>query len=353
MVRLADEALRAPGRFKLAKGLADPGVRIVDPATGSGTFLLAIIKSIADRIAADEGEGAVAAAIDQAVSRLYGFELQFGPFAVAQLRLLAETMALGAHAIPNLYVTNTLGDPYADVESAAGIYGLLSQSQADANKVKRETPVTVVIGNPPYKEKAKGKGAWVESGTAKGRAAPLNDWQPPKAWKVGAHAKHLRNLYVYFWRWATWKVFEQGAGGRDREPPQAEHLSGLVCYITVSGFLNGPGFQKMRADLRRDCDDIWVIDCSPEGHQPAVSTRIFQGVQHPVCIVLASRSPANDPAKPARVRNKNTHNNPAPSSPNSKPTLTREPSIKRGICVTDSKVLDWGKLKPAGSFQGP
>jgi hypothetical protein len=301
MVRLSDEALRAPGRFKLAKGLADPGVRIVDPATGSGTFLLAIIRSIADRIAADEGEGAVAAAIDQAVSRLYGFELQFGPFAVAQLRLLAETMALGAHAIPNLYVTNTLGDPYADVESAAGIYGLLSQSQADANKVKRETPVTVVIGNPPYKEKAKGKGAWVESGSAN-KFAPLNDWQPLKAWKVGAHAKHLRNLYVYFWRWATWKVFEQGAGSRDREPPQAEHLSGLVCYITVSGFLNGPGFQKMRADLRRDCDDIWVIDCSPEGHQPAVSTRIFQGVQHPVCIVLASRSPANDPTKSASVR---------------------------------------------------
>lgn len=301
MVRLADEALQAPGRFKLAKGLADPNVRIVDPATGSGTFLLAIIKSIADRIENDEGPGAVAAAIDQAVTRLFGFELQFGPFAVAQLRLLAETMALGAHNIPNLYVTNTLGDPYADVESAAGIYGLLSQSQADANKVKRETPVTVVIGNPPYKEKAKGKGAWIESGSGN-KAAPLNDWQPPKDYKAGAHAKHLRNLYVYFWRWATWKVFEQGAGGRDREPPQPEHLSGLVCYITVSGFLNGPGFQKMRADLRRDCDDIWVIDCSPEGHQPAVSTRIFQGVQHPVCIVLASRSPANDPAKPAHVR---------------------------------------------------
>jgi hypothetical protein len=301
MARLADEALRAPGRFKLAKGLADPGVRIVDPATGSGTFLLAIIKSIADRIAADEGEGAVAAAIDQAVARLYGFELQFGPFAVAQLRLLAETMALGAHAIPNLYVTNTLGDPYADVESAAGIYGLLSQSQADANKVKRETPVTVVIGNPPYKEKAKGKGAWVESGTAKGRAAPLNDWQPPKAWKVGAHAKHLRNLYVYFWRWATWKVFEQGAGGRDREPPQAEHLSGLVCYITVSGFLNGPGFQKMRADLRRDCDDIWVIDCSPEGFRPKTNTRIFEGVKHNVCIVLAARSTDNDTRTAARL----------------------------------------------------
>jgi hypothetical protein len=57
----------------------------------------------------------------------------------------------------------------------------------------------------------------------------------------------------------------------------------------------------MRADLRRECDDIWVIDCSPEGHQPEVSTRIFQGVQHPVCVTIASRSPSNDPEKPARV----------------------------------------------------
>lgn len=58
----------------------------------------------------------------------------------------------------------------------------------------------------------------------------------------------------------------------------------------------------MRADLRRDCDEIWVIDCSPEGLQPDVPTRIFQGVQQPVCIVLASRSPTNDPTVPARVR---------------------------------------------------
>lgn len=57
----------------------------------------------------------------------------------------------------------------------------------------------MVIGNPPYKEKAKGKGAWIESGS-KNKGAPLQDWQPPKAWKVGTHAKHLRNLYIYFWR---------------------------------------------------------------------------------------------------------------------------------------------------------
>jgi hypothetical protein len=76
---------------------------------------------------------------------------------------------------------------------------------------------------------------------------------------------------------------------------------GIVSFITVAGFLNGPGFQKMRDYLRRTCDDIWVIDCSPEGHQPEVNTRIFQGVQQPVCIVMASRSKVNDKETPATV----------------------------------------------------
>ncbi len=51
-----------------------------------------------------------------------------------------------------------------------------------------------------------------------------------------------------------------------------------------------PGFHQVRAYLRETCDDIWVIDCSPEGHQPELNTRIFQGVQQPICIVMASRS---------------------------------------------------------------
>ncbi len=301
MVRLCDEALRSTSRFGVAQGLAGDQVHIADPATGSGTFLLAILRAIAARVEADEGGGAVAGRITEAAKRMYGFELQFGAFAVAQLRLLAEMIALEADGSPGLFVTDTLSDPYADIEAGQGIYREISKSRREANAIKRAQPITVVIGNPPYKEKAKGKGGWIESGSGN-RAAPLRDWQPPVAWKAGAHAKHLRNLYVYFWRWAAWKVFQQGAGGRDREPPVPEKLSGMVCYITVAGFLNGPGFQKMRADLRRDCDEIWVIDCSPEGHQPEVATRIFQGVQHPVCIVLAARSPANDPAVPARVR---------------------------------------------------
>ena len=301
MVRLCDEALRSSDRFAVPQGLASPQVHIADPATGSGTFLLAALRAIAASVTADEGEGAVPGAITDAAKRLYGFELQFGAFAVAQLRLLAEMIDLGAEGTPGLFVTDTLSDPHAAFESGQGIYREISKSQRLAGEIKRAQPITVVIGNPPYKEKAKGKGGWIESGSGN-TTAPFKDWVPPKSWKVGTHAKHLRNLYVYFWRWAAWKVFEQGSGLRDNNPPVHEELSGMVCYITVSGFLNGPGFQKMRDDLRRSCDDIWIIDCSPEGHQPEVATRIFQGVQHPVCIVLASRSPANDPVKPARVR---------------------------------------------------
>ena len=157
----------------------------------------------------------------------------------------------------------------------------IAKSRKEANKIKREETITVVIGNPPYKEKAKGLGGWVETASRNAKEpAPLMAWIPPRDWGAGAHAKHLRNLYVYFWRWATWKVFDHGPGSK----------SGIVCFITVAGFLSGPGFQKMRDYLRRTCDDIWVIDCSPEGYQPEVNTRIFQAVQQPVCIVLASRS---------------------------------------------------------------
>jgi hypothetical protein len=91
------------------------------------------------------------------------------------------------------------------------------------------------------------------------------------------------------------------SGWFDATGTDETHGEGIVCFISVAGFLNGPGFQQMRADLRASCSEIWVIDCSPEGHQPEVATRIFQGVQQPVCIVLAARKRDKDQAKPAAV----------------------------------------------------
>ena len=321
MVRLVDEALRSGPRFALSEGLASPEVTVADPATGTGTFLLGVLSRIAQTTTTDQGPGAVPAVIEATIPRLIGFEMQFGPFAVAQLRLLAELQTLlgDPSAVPatRLYVTDTLGNPYAEEEHLLQILRPLGESRRRANAIKRQEKVTVVIGNPPYKEKAKGLGGWIESGSAGSKTdAPLRQWMPPASWRVGTHAKHLRNLYVYFWRWATWKVFgdgeqeriedhapkRSGASVASRAEGRPADRRGIVSFITVAGFLNGPGFQKMRAELRRDADEVWIIDCSPEGHQPEVPTRIFQGVQQPVCIVMALRSTNAGSSAQARVR---------------------------------------------------
>lgn len=295
MVRLVDDVLRSD-RFGQHAGLASPDVTLADPAVGTGTFLLGVLRKIAETVEADEGAGSVTGAINAAVKRLIAFEMQLGPFAVAQLRVLAEIVELTGATPPEplrMFVTNTLGNPHDDEEWIPGMLAPIAESRKAANRIKREEPITVVLGNPPYKVKAKGLGGWVEGQTAEAaKSAPLADWNPPKEWHAGAHAKHLRNLYVYFWRWATWKVFDH----------HLEQREGIVCFITVAGFLGGPGFQKMRDYLRRTCDDIWVVDCTPEGHQPQGNTRIFEGVQQPVCIVLASRSAKSDSTIPAQVR---------------------------------------------------
>ncbi|HEX3920493.1 MAG TPA: type ISP restriction/modification enzyme, partial [Caulobacteraceae bacterium] len=317
MVRLVDEALRAPGRFDLIDGLASPEVSLADPAVGTGTFLLGVLQRIRSTVEARDGAGAVPAAITASLSRLIGFELQFGPFAVAQLRVLAELIelvTLGAGDASEelqkalstdlrLYITDTLSDPDEETAWIPSNLAGVAESRRQANRIKRHEPITVVMGNPPYKEKAKGHGGWVEN-RGRGVPAPLDDWQPPVSWGVGAHTKHLRNLYIYFWRWAAWKVFGGNAyrSGTDATPADWTRRKGIVAFITVAGFLNGPGFQKMRADLRRDAEEIWVIDCSPEGHQPPASSRIFQGVQQPVCIVIASRPASADKTTAANVR---------------------------------------------------
>ena len=183
MVGLVDEVLRS-SRFGQHAGLAAPSVTVADPATGTGTFLLGVLRKIAATVKADEGEGSVKGAINAAMKRLigFGFEIQLGPFAVAQLRILAEIVELtGAptKTPARMFVTNTLGNPNDDEGWIPGILAPIANSRKEANKIKRDEPITVVIGNPPYKEKAKGKGAWVESGSK-------NENQPSTAGRVDA-----------------------------------------------------------------------------------------------------------------------------------------------------------------------
>lgn len=188
MVGLVDEALRS-SRFGQHAGLAAPAVTVADPATGTGTFLLGVLRKIAETVQADEGEGSVQAAINASVKRLIGFEMQLGPFAVAQLRILAEIVELtgGPPKSPaRMFVTNTLGNPSDDEGWIPGILAPIANSRKEANKIKRDEPITVVIGNPPYKDKAKGQGGWIESGSKnEDKTAPLAVWLPPNDWALG------------------------------------------------------------------------------------------------------------------------------------------------------------------------
>ncbi|GGK91145.1 hypothetical protein Ppa06_58450 [Planomonospora parontospora subsp. parontospora] len=292
MVHFTEDILRA--RFGKEGGFASDEVVVVDPAMGTGTYLLNIVNRVAKTIEKEEGKGAVRQQLKKLFGRLIGLEKQAGPFAVAELRinqaLKAEHGAEIAEKDQKLFVADTLDNPFDKTQLDLGsMYEPIVRSRREANKVKRETPVQVVIGNPPYRERAKGMGGWIEQGAKNsGYDIPLKGF---KAEGMGKYEFNLANLYVYFWRWATWKVF-------DAHPDQP---AGIVAFITTSGYTTGPGFAGMREYLRRTADEGWIIDLSPEGHQPTVSTRVFPGVQQPLCIGIFARYGKGDRETPARI----------------------------------------------------
>jgi hypothetical protein len=118
---------------------------------------------------------------------------------------------------------------------------------------------------------------------------PLDDFRLPGR---GRQEFKLHNLYVYFWRWATWKVFDA----------HSDAPSGVVAFISTAGYLRGPGLAGMRRYLRERADEGWIIDLTPEGHQPDVPTRIFPDVQQEICIGVFVRHGQPRPLSPAKVR---------------------------------------------------
>jgi hypothetical protein len=291
MVRLTDDVLRT--RLGCTQGYLSPNVLTVDPAMGTGTYLHAVIEHVAGQVAKTTGPGALPAAIAELANKLVGFELQLGPFAVAELRT-ADLLKRHGAAVPkggmHLYVTNTLDDPHLEQTQLAAGYEPIAKSRRAANKIKASTPVTVVIGNPPYRERAQHEGGWIERGA-------LNVTAPLDAFRLEGNGKFeyvLKNLYVYFWRWATWKVFDA----------HADDSHGVVCFITTGGYLRGPGFKGMRRYLRETCSEGWIVNVTPEGMRPDVPTRVFPGVQQPLAIGIFVRKTDTSvtTAEPASIR---------------------------------------------------
>ncbi|MBI2691310.1 MAG: DNA methyltransferase, partial [Solirubrobacterales bacterium] len=111
----------------------------------------------------------------------------------------------------------------------------------------------------------------------------------PKLGQTRVHVKNLYNLYVYFWRWATWKVFEN--------PP----AKGVVAFITASSYLRGPGFAGMRSHMRQEFDELFVLDLGGDGIGARKSENVFD-IQTPVAIGIGIRTGEPQESLPAAVR---------------------------------------------------
>lgn len=293
MVRLTDQVLRQ--YLNKPHGFADKGVSVIDPAMGTGTYPLAVLRAVAHDENLDPGDRSDA--LTRLAKNLYGFELQSGPFSVAELRISETLRGLGGE-LPeeglNLYVTNTLGNPKARNRPMTGnTLRLLADQSNRANRVKREVPIQVCIGNPPYKDKAEGKGGWIEDGGLSGKPL-LDDF---RAAGMGKYEYVLKNLYVYFWRWAFWKVFENSR--RDFE--DTLNRAGVVCFITADGYLSGPGFSGMREYIRRKSSRGWIINVTPEGKRPPQKNAVF-AIETPVTIALFVREPDINENTPADLK---------------------------------------------------
>ncbi|MHA7272577.1 type ISP restriction/modification enzyme [Arthrobacter sp. TMT4-20] len=295
MVRLTEEVLHL--HLGRSRGFRDPRVHTVDPAMGTGTFPLAIMKRVAEQAAAEYGDGAAPEGLANLMERLYGFELQSGPFSVAELRISGLMKEFGAK-LPDkglqLFVANTLSDPKSVQPDLSSTLQVIAEQSYRANQIKRETNVQVIIGNPPYRERAAGMGDWVESGGgAKEYPAIMQDF---KEKGKGSTEFNLKNLYIYFWRWAFWKSWES-----TQELEEVEGDSGVVSFITAQGYLTGDGFAGMRRYIRKKARLGWIINLTPEGKRPPQKNAIFS-IETPVGIGIYLRDRDTDEAVPADIK---------------------------------------------------
>ena len=287
IVRAADDSLRNDfnldgladsSKIKITVGPKDKReekeihrVQILDPATGTGTFLARAIRRVFDSFASNKGMWPEYAR-DDLIPRLHGFEYMMSAYAICHLKLglvLAETGApLSNGGRLGVYLTNSL--EFADRDYGKGASALipyLAEEGRRADQVKRDAPVMVVIGNPPYNVSTMNRGAWIENLLAE--------------YKEGLREKKL-NLdddYIKFIRFAEHFI--------------EKNKSGIVGMITNNSFLDGVTHRQMRRHLLRTFDKIYILnlhgsarikETAPDGGEDKNVFDIRQGVSISVMI---------------------------------------------------------------------
>ena len=310
IVRSVDELLRS--EFGLTDGLADtttwgemakrhkelkipegtpPGqafVQILDPATGTGTFLVEVIDLIHKTMAAKwksqgHGEKKIQALWNAYVPkhllpRLHGYELLMAPYAIAHLKIGLKLYETG-YRFENderarVYLTNAL-EPPGDGQFTLDFLPALAHEAAAVNEIKQKQRFTVVIGNPPYSGLSSNMGPWID-GLLKGRlpdGTATASYYHVDGEPLGERKVWLQDDYVKFIRLSQWLLDGTGAG--------------VHGYISNHGYLDNPTFRGMRWSLMQSFRRIHVLDLHgnlkkrevpPEGGRDINVFDIQQGV---------------------------------------------------------------------------
>ena len=249
IVRNVDRLLET--RFGKKDGLADPSVTILDPATGTGTFLMAAIQRVHERMRQEYGTVGLLrekfnAIVDSHIMRnFFGFELLVAPYVIAHLKLMLETRRLGfapadGSARFQVFLANSLDDPESPNRRLTGFPSLSKESE-QAQAIKKEKPILAIIGNPPYSGESSNKGDWIMELIEAYKKEPVAREKLREK-----NPKWLNDDYVKFLRFAQWKIAATGAG--------------VVAMITNNNFLDNITFRGMRYELMRSFDEIYHIN---------------------------------------------------------------------------------------------
>lgn len=229
--------------FDKRDGLASDGVTLLDPAAGTMTFVARAAQEAVAEFEANYGSGGKEDFIRRHILRnFYALELMMAPYAVGHLKMSFFLEELG-HRLDDdervpFYLTNTLDTEELEQSRLPGLSALAEESRL-AGEVKNQTPILLILGNPPYSGHSSNMGEWIRGlidDYKQVDGEPLDEKNP----------KWLQDDYVKFLRFAQWKIEQAGRG--------------VVGMITNHSYLDNPTFRGMRQSLMRTFDDIYIFD---------------------------------------------------------------------------------------------
>jgi len=245
-VARVDTVLRE--ELDIPDGLADPRVFVLDPCCGTGAYLVEVLRKIGETLKASKGEDALAMLEikEAAQNRVFGFEIMPAPFVVAHLQmgLLLQNLSVplddSKSERAGIFLTNALtGWDFAGDNPHLAGWPQLQEERRRAGRVKTETPILVILGNPPYNAYA-----GISPEEEQGLVEPYKEGLVKK-W--GIKKFNLDELYVRFFRLAERRIAEKTG-------------KGIVCFISNFSYLGDPSFVVMRQRFLQEFDTLW-FDC--------------------------------------------------------------------------------------------